>query len=178
MVRNYVKKGGHGGARTSAGLPPGFWEDQGGRKAAAEAKVAGAKAKAADAAASKRSWEQMGCTFSKQEKVQPNKVQLVLPAVAGAAFAPCTSSAADGAGGSDGSDGGNGVAVAEVGLRTAADEDVGEGTGGGRLENGDGDGRGGEGEGRGDGSGCSGEDDQEGEGGDSESGGGLYGGDV
>jgi hypothetical protein len=33
MVRNYVKKGGHGGAR-GGGLPPAFWDDRGGRAAA------------------------------------------------------------------------------------------------------------------------------------------------
>ena len=49
MVKNYVKKGGHGGSRPGAGLPPRFWEDQGGRASAAAKKKAGAKAKAAAA---------------------------------------------------------------------------------------------------------------------------------
>ena len=45
MVRNYVKKGGHGGSR-GGGLPHGYWDDQGGRAAAGIAK-AQSKAKAA-----------------------------------------------------------------------------------------------------------------------------------
>ena len=45
MVRNYIKKGGHGGAR-GGGLPPAFWDDQGGRAAAGVTK-ADSKAKAA-----------------------------------------------------------------------------------------------------------------------------------
>ena len=45
MVRNYKKKGGHGGSR-GGGLATGFWEEQGGREAAAIAKAA-RKAKAA-----------------------------------------------------------------------------------------------------------------------------------
>ena len=35
-----MKKGGHGGDRSGSGLPPGYWEEQGGRAAAAEAKAA------------------------------------------------------------------------------------------------------------------------------------------
>ena len=47
MVRTYEKKGGHGGARSGAGNKLGHWEAQGGRAAAAIAKVErGAKAKA------------------------------------------------------------------------------------------------------------------------------------
>ena len=38
MVRNYKRKGGHGGKREGAGCKPGQWEDQGGRAAAAIAK--------------------------------------------------------------------------------------------------------------------------------------------
>ena len=54
MVRNYQRKGGHGGARSGAGNKPGHWEAQGGRVAAAIAKVEhGAKAKA-EAEAMKR----------------------------------------------------------------------------------------------------------------------------
>ena len=54
MVRNYHRKGGHGGARSGAGNKPGHWEAQGGRVAAAIAKVEhGAKAKA-EAEAMKR----------------------------------------------------------------------------------------------------------------------------
>ena len=38
MVREYKRKGGHGGSRLGAGLQPGHWEHQGGRKAAAQTK--------------------------------------------------------------------------------------------------------------------------------------------
>ena len=54
MVKNYQRKGGHGGARSGAGNKPGHWDAQGGRIAAAIAKVErGAKAKA-EAEAMKR----------------------------------------------------------------------------------------------------------------------------
>ncbi len=53
MVRNYVKKGGHGGSRAGAGLPAGYWEGQGGRASAAAKKTPGAKAKAAAASKQK-----------------------------------------------------------------------------------------------------------------------------
>jgi hypothetical protein len=60
MVRNYIKKGGHGGKRVRAGLESGHWEQQGGRKAAAEAehqrKVAALLKKKADADAAKARW--------------------------------------------------------------------------------------------------------------------------
>ena len=41
MVRTgtYKRKGGHGGDRSNNGLSPGFWEQQGGRQAAAAAKA-------------------------------------------------------------------------------------------------------------------------------------------
>ena len=39
MVRNYIKKGGHGGHRAGAGLSKGHWDYQGGRAAAATAKT-------------------------------------------------------------------------------------------------------------------------------------------
>ena len=38
LMRNYIKKGGHGGKRVGAGLKAGHWDEQGGRKRAAEAK--------------------------------------------------------------------------------------------------------------------------------------------
>ena len=56
MVRNYIKKGGHGGRREGAGLRAGHWEEQGGRAAAGIAK-AEHKAKAAhDKTAAKARW--------------------------------------------------------------------------------------------------------------------------
>ena len=62
MVRKYVKKGGHGGAR-GGGLPPAFWDDQGGRAAAGvtkaqrTAKAASDKKTAVDAADARwKSW--------------------------------------------------------------------------------------------------------------------------
>ena len=39
MVRNYIRKGGHGGRRSNAGLPAGHWQDQGSRSAAAAVKA-------------------------------------------------------------------------------------------------------------------------------------------
>ena len=44
MVRTYIRKGGHGGDRSKAGLPAGYSQEKGGRAAAAAAKAA-AKAK-------------------------------------------------------------------------------------------------------------------------------------
>ena len=44
MVRTYIRKGGHGGDRSKAGLPAGYWQEKGCRAAAAAAKAA-AKAK-------------------------------------------------------------------------------------------------------------------------------------
>ena len=31
MVRTYIRKGGHGGDRSKAGLPAGYWQEKGGR---------------------------------------------------------------------------------------------------------------------------------------------------
>jgi hypothetical protein len=40
MVRTYIRKGGHSGDRSKAGLPAGYWQDnQGGRAAAAAVKA-------------------------------------------------------------------------------------------------------------------------------------------
>ena len=39
MVRNYIRKGGHGGRRSNAGLHAGHWQDQGRHSAAAAAKA-------------------------------------------------------------------------------------------------------------------------------------------
>jgi hypothetical protein len=44
MVSSYIRKGGHGGDRSKAGLPTGYWQEKSGRAAAAAAKAA-AKAK-------------------------------------------------------------------------------------------------------------------------------------
>ena len=41
MVRTYIRKGGHGGDRSKAGLPAGYWQEKGGRAAAAAAMAAG-----------------------------------------------------------------------------------------------------------------------------------------
>ena len=62
MVKKYIRKGGWGGARSGSGLPPGFWQDQGGKKAAAAAnKQRQAEAeKSAEAArcTQKQRWQQ------------------------------------------------------------------------------------------------------------------------
>ena len=64
MARKYIRKGGHGGARSGSGLPVGFWQERGGKKAAAAAKKqreAEAKAKAEAArCAQKQRWQQWG----------------------------------------------------------------------------------------------------------------------
>ena len=42
MVRTYIRKlGGHGGDHSKAGLPAGYWQEKGGRAAAAAAMAAG-----------------------------------------------------------------------------------------------------------------------------------------
>ena len=41
MVRTYIRKGGHGGDRSKAGLPAGYWQEKGGRAAAAAAMAVG-----------------------------------------------------------------------------------------------------------------------------------------
>ena len=66
MVRNYVRKGGHGGSRPGAGLPPRYWDDQGGRTSAAAKKTASAKA----AAASKQRLVEM---FERSKAKQENQ---------------------------------------------------------------------------------------------------------
>ena len=58
MVRNYIRKGGHGGRRDGAGLAAGFWEAQGGRKAAAAAKKQRKAEADAKAAVQKQRWQQ------------------------------------------------------------------------------------------------------------------------
>ena len=50
LMRDRMKKGGHGGGGRNAGLWPNYWEEQGGREAAAEAKK-----KREEEAAAKRS---------------------------------------------------------------------------------------------------------------------------
>ena len=59
MVRTYIRKGGHGGDSSKAGLPAaGYWQEKSGRAAAAAAKAAAkAKEEAAKAAATNR-WKQ------------------------------------------------------------------------------------------------------------------------
>ena len=84
MVRTgtYKRKGGHGGDRSNNGLYPGFWEQQGGRQAAAAAKAkrtAEAKAKADEVKRQKRDfWQQwvapsstQQTTDSQQQSTQP-----------------------------------------------------------------------------------------------------------
>jgi len=39
MVRTYIRKGGHGGDSSKAGLPAGYWQEKSGRAAAAAAKA-------------------------------------------------------------------------------------------------------------------------------------------
>ena len=58
MVRNYIRKGGHGGRRDGAGLTAGFWEAQGGRKVAAAAKKQRKAEADAKASVQKQWWQQ------------------------------------------------------------------------------------------------------------------------
>jgi hypothetical protein len=80
MVRTYVRKGGHGGDRSKAGLPACCWQEKGGRAAAAAAKAA-AKAKelleeqAAKAAATNR-WKQWA-KHSDEQQSTSNQLQTV-----------------------------------------------------------------------------------------------------
>ena len=81
MVRTYEKKGGHGGARSGAGNKLGHWEAQGGRAAAAIAKVErGAKAKAVAEAMKRKAQDRWrlwaassGTQQSSSEQQQPAK---------------------------------------------------------------------------------------------------------
>ena len=69
-MRNYIKKGGHGGSRRGAGRKAVHWEpweDQDDRAAAAAAKK---KSVENAATASARRWEEMGFAASKAPKVQ------------------------------------------------------------------------------------------------------------
>ena len=81
MPKPYIKKGGHGGGGRSAGLPAGYWDDQGGRKAAGEAKArrqAEAKAKAAAAEQKARQkwlqWSVKAAPQQQNKERQPPKV--------------------------------------------------------------------------------------------------------
>ena len=70
MVRNYIRKGGYGGKRAGSSMRVGHWDEQGGRKAAAEAKEqrkAAEQAKRnAEAEAAKVRWIAM-CQKQKSE---------------------------------------------------------------------------------------------------------------
>ena len=73
MVRNYVRKGGHGGSGRNAGLRPGHWAEQGGRKEAAEAKAQREAEAEAESEGQKRKaeelWQRMGVRIaSKRQK--------------------------------------------------------------------------------------------------------------
>ena len=80
MVRTYFRKGGHGGDRSKAGLPAGYWQEKGCRAAAAAAQAA-AKAKesleeeAAKAAATSR-WRQWA-KYSDEQQSTSNQLQIV-----------------------------------------------------------------------------------------------------
>ena len=84
MVRTYIRKGGHGGDRSKAGLPAGYWQEKSGRAAAAAA-MAVAKAKelledeAAKAAATNR-WKQWAKHSDEQQSTSlatSNQLQTV-----------------------------------------------------------------------------------------------------
>ena len=82
MVRTYIRKGGHGGDRSKAGLPACYWQEKGGRAAgAAAAAKAAAKAKelleeqAAKAAATNR-WKQWA-KYGDEQQSTSNQLQIV-----------------------------------------------------------------------------------------------------
>ena len=66
-MRNYKKKGGHGGRREGAGLQPGHWERQGGRKAASAARTQRLVAEQAAAVKAKELWSQWSALAAKQQ---------------------------------------------------------------------------------------------------------------
>ena len=74
MVRKYVRKGGHGGGGRNAGLRPGFWDEQGGRKAAAEAKAQREAEAEAESEGQKRKadkmWQRMGVSSASKRQRQ------------------------------------------------------------------------------------------------------------
>ena len=58
MVRTYIRKGGHGGDRSKAGLPAGYWQEKSGRAAAAAAKAKELLEEEAAKAAATNRWKQ------------------------------------------------------------------------------------------------------------------------
>ncbi len=77
MVRTYIRKGGHGGDRSKAGLPACYWQEKGGHAAAAAAKAA-AKAKALleEQAAKVARWKQWA-KHSDEQQSTSNQLQTV-----------------------------------------------------------------------------------------------------
>ena len=84
LMRNYIRKGGHGGRRRGQGLPAQYWENQGGRQAAAKAKAqreAEAKAKPAEKKAKPAEWWQAwAAPSSKQQNYNSEQQQSSQPA--------------------------------------------------------------------------------------------------
>jgi len=58
MVRTYIRKGGHGGDSSKAGLPAGYWQEKSGRAAAAAAKAKELLEEEAAKAAATNRWKQ------------------------------------------------------------------------------------------------------------------------
>ena len=58
MVRTYIRKGGHGGDSSKAGLPAGYWQEKSGRDAAAAAKAKELLEEEAAKAAATNRWKQ------------------------------------------------------------------------------------------------------------------------
>ena len=83
MVRNYIKKGGHGGRRRGQGLPAQHWEAQGGRKAAAEAKAqrkAEANAKVVEKKRTAAEWWQAWAAPSSKQQEHSSEPAAVVDA--------------------------------------------------------------------------------------------------
>jgi len=79
-VRTYIRKGDHGGDRSKAGLPAGYWQEKGCRAAAAAAKAAAkceriARGRGSKAAATSR-WRQWA-KHSDEQQSTSNQLQTV-----------------------------------------------------------------------------------------------------
>ena len=94
MAKKYVKKGGHGGSR-GGGLSQGFWDDQGGRAAAAitkaerKAKAAAAKKTAVDGASAR--WKAMVGASESAPHAQSRQPEAEVRRSASKAAAPSSS---------------------------------------------------------------------------------------
>ncbi|NDF52403.1 MAG: hypothetical protein EB116_20385 [Betaproteobacteria bacterium] len=76
MVRTYIRKGGHGGDSSKAGLPAGYWQEKSGRAAAAAAKAKELLEEEAAKAAATNLWKQWA-KHSDEQQSTSNQLQTV-----------------------------------------------------------------------------------------------------